>query len=107
MREVLTRPWRMGGLRRWEKTRLTGDQCTQTSELQNSRHMLADVSRCKNMLEGGMWDIKLRSEKLELKSESENWQMVKGFKMKETEPEVEEVTGRLRASQRESTGTEH
>ena len=65
--------------------------------------MLADVSRCENILGGGKGNTKLKSENLELKREPKNWQMVESFKMKEAEPEAEEVTGQLGGTQRDST----
>ena len=56
------------------------------------------LSTCKNILEGDKRDVKLKSENLEFQRESKNWQRVESFKMKETEPEVEEVTGQLGAT---------
>ena len=65
--------------------------------------MEVDVRTCRKAGQGGtQWE----PERLELKRESENGQMVKSFKMKEAEPEVEEVTGQLGATRRDSKGAE-
>lgn len=77
------------------------DEYIQIYELKNSRNELPDQGVWKNILEGGKWDTKLTSDNLELKRELENWQLAESFQMKDIGPEVEEVTGPLKATQQQ------